>query len=172
MNPLRTGAPFRRAGIVGNISCTSCSPPCLQMAATPSSEAPGPKARLCVMSYHCLSLAWGMVMGNCRYCGRNAGWFRHSHRQCAEIYRRSLAQMVELVAQVAERPDFSRHRMLQALAGPAQERYVPDQDLPAVVAAGWHLSSMNRMVDHIPPCRSYAMARVSGHPLHGARGTR
>ena len=58
--------------------------------------------------------------------------------------------MVELVAQVVERPDFSRHRMLQALAEPAQERYVPDQDLPAVVAAGWHLSSMNRMVDHIP----------------------
>ena len=58
--------------------------------------------------------------------------------------------MVELVAQVAERPDFSRHRMLQALAGPAQEHYVPDQGLPAVVAAGWHLSSMNRMVDHIP----------------------
>ena len=83
-------------------------------------------------------------------CRRNTGWFRHSHRQCAETYCRSLAQMVELVAQVAERPDFSRHRMLQALAGPAQERYVPDQDLPAVVAAGWHLSSMNRMVDHIP----------------------
>ena len=88
-------------------------------------------------------------MGNCRYCGRSAGWFRSSHRQCADAYRQGLAQMVDLVAAASGQPDFTQRRMLRILDGLAQHCYVPAEYLHAVLAAGWHLSDMNRMVDDV-----------------------
>ena len=88
-------------------------------------------------------------MGHCRYCGHGAGWFRSSHRQCAATYRLSLAQMVDLVAAASGQPDFTQRRMLRILDGLAQDCYVPAEYLPAVLAAGWHLSDMNRMVDDV-----------------------
>ena len=88
-------------------------------------------------------------MGHCRYCGHRAGWFRSSHRQCAATYRQGLAQLVDLVAVASVRPDFTQRRMLRILDGLAQQCYVPADYLPAVLAAGWHLSDMNRMVDDV-----------------------
>ena len=89
-------------------------------------------------------------MGSCQYCGRGAGWFRTSHPGCRDAHRSGLARMVDLAARAAERPEFTQRRVLQILARLAQECYVPDDDLPAVLAAGWHLSPMNRTVDHVP----------------------
>ena len=88
-------------------------------------------------------------MGHCRYCGHRAGWFRSSHRQCAATYRQGLAQLVDLVAAASVRPDFTQRRMLRILDGLAQQCYVPADYLPAVLAAGWHLSDLNRMVDDV-----------------------
>ena len=89
-------------------------------------------------------------MGHCRYCGHRAGWFRSSHRQCAATYRQGLAQMVDLVVAASGRPDFTQRRMLHILDGLAQQCYVPAEYLHAVLAAGWHLSDMNRTVDRVP----------------------
>ena len=88
-------------------------------------------------------------MGHCRYCGHRAGWFRSSHRQCAATYRQGLAQLVDLVVTASGRPDFTQQRMLRILDALAQRCYVPADYLHAVLAAGWHLSDMNRMVDDV-----------------------
>ena len=88
-------------------------------------------------------------MGHCRYCGHGAGWLRRSHRQCAATYRQGLAQLVDLVVAASGRPDFTQRRMLRILDRLAQQCYVPADYLPAVLAAGWHLSDMNRMVDDV-----------------------
>ena len=88
-------------------------------------------------------------MGHCRYCGHRAGWFRSSHRQCTATYRQGLAQLVDLVVAASGRPDFTQQRMLRILDGLAQQCYVPADYLHAVLAAGWHLSDMNRMVDDV-----------------------
>ena len=55
-------------------------------------------------------------MGSCRFCGRGAGWFRASHRGCRDAHRSGLAQMVDLVARAAERPEFTQRRVLRVLA--------------------------------------------------------
>ena len=39
--------------------------------------------------------------------------------------------------------------MLRILDALAQQCYVPADYLPAVLAAGWHLSDLNRMVDDV-----------------------
>ena len=88
-------------------------------------------------------------MAHCRFCGHGAGWFRSSHRQCAATYRQGLAQMVDLVVAASGQPDFTQRRMLRILDGLAQHCYVPAEYLHAVLAAGWHLSDMNRMVDDV-----------------------
>ena len=88
-------------------------------------------------------------MGHCRYCGHRAGWLRGSHPQCAETYRRGLAQMVDLVAAASGQPDFTQRRMLRILDGLAQHCCVPTEYLHAVLVAGWHLSNMNRMVNDV-----------------------
>ena len=88
-------------------------------------------------------------MGHCRYCGHRAGWLRSSHRQCAATYRQGLAQLVDLVVAASGRPDFTQRRMLRILDRLAQQCYVQAEYLPAVLAAGWHLSDMNRMVDDV-----------------------
>ena len=98
----------------------------------------------------CLSFTWETAMGHCRYCGHGAGWFRSSHRQCAATYRQGLAQMVDLVVAASGRPDFTQRQMLRILDELAQQCYVPAEYLPAVLAAGWHLSDMNRTVDRVP----------------------
>ena len=89
-------------------------------------------------------------MGSRRYCGRGAGWSRTSHPGCRDAHRSGLARLVDLAARAAERPEFTPRRVLQLPARLAQECYVPDDDLPAVLAAGWHLSRMNRTVDRVP----------------------
>ena len=88
-------------------------------------------------------------MGHCRYCGHRAGWLRTSHRQCSATYRQGLARMVDLVVAASGRPDFTQQRMLRILDALAQQCYVPIEYLPAVLAAGWHLSDLNRMVDDV-----------------------
>ena len=88
-------------------------------------------------------------MGHCRYCGHRAGWLRSSHRQCVATYRQGLAQLVDLVVAASVRPDFTQRRILRILDGLAQQCYVPADYLPAVLAAGWHLSDLNRMVDDV-----------------------
>ena len=88
-------------------------------------------------------------MVHCRYCGHRAGRLRRSHRQCAETYRLGLAQMVDLVVAASGQPDFTQRRMLRTLDGLAQHCYVPTEYLHAVLAAGWHLSDINQMVDDV-----------------------
>ena len=78
-----------------------------------------------------------------------AGWLRSSHRRCAATYRQGLAQLVDLVVAASGRPDFTQRRMLRILDGLAQQCYVPAEYLHAVLAAGWHLSDMNRMMDDV-----------------------
>ena len=110
-------------------------------------------------------------MGRCRYCGHRAGWFRSSHRRCAATYRQGLARMVDLVAAASGRPDFTQRRMLRILDGLAQQCYVPADYLPAVLAAGWHLSDLNRMVDDVPTRSETARLREFRDRHHPASQT-
>ena len=110
-------------------------------------------------------------MAQCRYCGHRAGWLRSSHRQCAATYRQGLAQMVDLVVAASGRPDFTQRRMLRILDALAQQCYVPIEYLPAVLAAGWHLSDMNRMVDDVLPRSETARLREFRDGHHPASET-
>ena len=110
-------------------------------------------------------------MSHCRYCGHGTGWFRSSHRQCAATYRQGLAQLVDLVAVASGRPDFTQRRMLRILDALAQQCYVPADYLPAVLAAGWHLSDLNRMVDDVLTQSETARLRVFRDGHHPASET-
>ena len=110
-------------------------------------------------------------MGHCRYCGHGAGWLRSSHRQCAATYRQGLAQMVDLVAAASGRPEFTQRRMLRILDGLAQQYYVPADYLPAVLAADWYLSDLNRMVDDVLTRSETARLRVFRDGHHPASQT-
>ena len=108
-------------------------------------------------------------MGHCRYCGHRAGWLRSSHRQCAATYRQGLAQLVDLVAAPPAGPISPSGACCAWTL--AQQCYVPAEYLPAVLAAGWHLSDLNRMVDDVLTQSETARLRVFRDGHHPASET-
>ena len=61
--------------------------------------------------------------------------------------------------------------MLRILDALAQQCYVPADYLPAVLAAGWHLSDLNRMVDDVLTQSETARLRVFRDGHHPASET-
>ena len=110
-------------------------------------------------------------MGHCRYCGHRAGWLRSSHRQCADTYRQGLALMLDLVVAASGQPDFTQRHMLRILDGVAQQCYVPPEYLHAVLAAGWHMSDMNRMANDVLTRSETARLREFRDGHHRASNT-
>ena len=88
-------------------------------------------------------------MGNCRYCGHKAGWFRSSHKECEAAHHAGRQRMVSMVAQVANRRDFSEAALLNDLAAIASSSYIDDDGIRAVIAEGWHQAVKEGLADGI-----------------------
>lgn len=88
-------------------------------------------------------------MGDCKYCGGKAGWFRSSHKECDATYQAGRAQMVTLVAEAATRSDFSEAALVSDLAAIASDSFVDDDGIRAIIAEGWHQAVKEGLADGI-----------------------
>ena len=88
-------------------------------------------------------------MGNCRYCGHKAGWFRSSHKDCQAAHQDGRRRMVDMVRQAAGRPDFSEAALLSSLSAVAVSSYIDDDGIRAVIAEGWHQAVQEGLADGI-----------------------
>ena len=88
-------------------------------------------------------------MGNCRYCGQKAGWFRSSHKDCQTAYQAGRERMVTMVQQAAGRPDFSEAALMNSLSSVAADSFIDDDGIRAVIAEGWHQAVQEGLADGI-----------------------
>ena len=88
-------------------------------------------------------------MGDCRYCGKPAGFLRKQHRECADKRERAAESIKELCVDAALRGgDFDAlpARIREAAAGGFIE--MPDRQLRKMLAAGWRNAVVEAMEDH------------------------
>ena len=88
-------------------------------------------------------------MGNCRYCGQNAGFLRRSHRDCDDAYKTGRERMVALVAEAAGQPDFNESSLLDNLSILAGQSFVDHDGTRAVIAEGWRQAVREGLADGI-----------------------
>ena len=88
-------------------------------------------------------------MGDCRYCGRKAGFLRGKHKECESTYQAGRQQMVNLVADAAGQSNFSEVALLDDLSSVAKESCIDDDGIRAVIAEGWHQAVREGLADGI-----------------------
>ena len=88
-------------------------------------------------------------MSNCRYCGHPAGWLRRQHRDCRSVYQDGRHRMITLVEQAAGQSNFSEAKLRNDLSAIAQSAYIPDDSIPAIIAAGWRRAIKASLADGI-----------------------
>lgn len=76
-------------------------------------------------------------MGNCRYCGQNAGFLRRQHGQCRDLHATGVREMTQLAAQAAGSPSFSELALRQTLRAIAARAQATEDDISQAIAADW-----------------------------------
>ena len=76
-------------------------------------------------------------MGDCKYCGQDAGWFRGKHGACQRKFDEGWRQMVALAAESASAADFDPGRLRERLKAIAEGALVPVDRVDAAISEGW-----------------------------------
>ena len=88
-------------------------------------------------------------MGNCRYCGENAGFLRRQHGECRERHQTGMQEMIELAAQSAGTSNFNEAALRQTLGAIAGRARATEADVDKALAEGWARSVRHAMADGI-----------------------
>ena len=88
-------------------------------------------------------------MGDCRYCGRKAGFLRRYHKDCDDAYEAGRQRMVALVAEAAGESNFSEAALLSDLETIAAGSYIDGDGIRAAIAEGWHQAVREGLADGI-----------------------
>ena len=86
-------------------------------------------------------------MGDCRHCGRKAGFLRRAHRECEQTRDAGWSEMVRLTAAAATAPDFHSAVLQQNLEAVAARSFIPGGDIPAAIAEGWRQAVRHGLAD-------------------------
>ena len=89
-------------------------------------------------------------MGDCRFCGKPAGFLRKQHRVCADRNERAKESIKTLCVDAALRGadlDGLRPRIRETAAGGFVE--MSDRNLKRTLAAGWRNAVVEAMEDHV-----------------------
>lgn len=88
-------------------------------------------------------------MGDCRHCGKKAGFLRSTHRECQDIKDRGWEEMVALTAQAAGSFGFSQTQVRLDLMEIAKRSYYDGEGINAAIAEGWHRAIKASLADGV-----------------------
>ena len=88
-------------------------------------------------------------MGDCRYCGRPAGFLRRTHRACRDAYKKGRHQITVMAAKAAGQPDFNEAALMDDIATIARDSFIGEVDVRAAIANGWHQAVQESLVDGV-----------------------
>ena len=87
-------------------------------------------------------------MGQCRYCGENAGLFRRHHQECERRHKEGWKEMISLSSNTAHGQDDAES--LQSRLGEiASSSYVPAVRIREALIEGWTLAVDRALDDHV-----------------------
>ena len=87
-------------------------------------------------------------MGDCRYCGENAGFLRNSHGECEEANRLGWQEMVARARNSALSGQ-DRESLVGELEGLASSSYVSLERIREALVAGWEQAVETALDDHL-----------------------
>lgn len=87
-------------------------------------------------------------MGDCRYCGENAGFLRNSHGECEEANRHGWQKMVSRACASAL-ADQDRESLVGDLEDLASSGYVHPERIREALIAGWEQAVETALDDHL-----------------------
>ena len=88
-------------------------------------------------------------MGQCSYCGDNAGFLRSKHTNCKTIHAIGFEKMVDKAAKAATSSDFNEAALRSSLAGIASQSFASNEDIDVAIARGWARSVKDAISDGI-----------------------
>ena len=87
-------------------------------------------------------------MGECRYCGDDAGFLRNSHRECDDANRDGWQQMLSLSSESAL-PGRNRENLVTELGDLATSSFVSSEKIRDALLEGWEQAVQTALGDHL-----------------------
>ncbi|MDE2900503.1 MAG: hypothetical protein OXN15_05690 [Chloroflexota bacterium] len=88
-------------------------------------------------------------MGDCKYCGKSAGFLRGKHRECDEVYKTGWLEMVERARQAAVDAEFQKAELHAELITIAERSWANCFDVDNAIAKGWRDAVFACLVDEM-----------------------
>ena len=88
-------------------------------------------------------------MGDCKYCGTNAGFLRGKHPGCEDIFREGWDEMVAVAAESARTGDIDPPGLRRSLAAIAERSFIGSDRVDGAIAEGWRQAVSESLSDGI-----------------------
>jgi hypothetical protein len=75
-------------------------------------------------------------MGNCKFCGKPAGFLHSEHTECEQLHENSKKQIVTEISQALS-PSGSLDVLQSRLTGIAQDGYISEKERQTLLVQGW-----------------------------------
>ena len=86
-------------------------------------------------------------MGDCKFCGKPAGFLKSEHRACKKRHQQGKAAIIQLVATAPARGDMER--LTERVNETAWSSYIDPNDVTPLLAAGFKQAVDNALDDHL-----------------------
>lgn len=86
-------------------------------------------------------------MGDCKFCGKPAGFLKSEHRVCKKRHQQGKAAIIQLVAAAPARGDMER--LTERVNETAWSSYIDPNDVTPLLAAGFKQAVDNALDDHL-----------------------
>ena len=87
-------------------------------------------------------------MGNCKFCGKSAGFLRSEHSECRNTHEKGKLRIIHLIAGAAVQDDLPPHLMKEVNRSAASS-FIKKRDLPAILATGFEHAVDLALDDHL-----------------------
>lgn len=86
-------------------------------------------------------------MGDCKFCGKSAGFLKNEHPECKQRHERGKAEIIKLVADAPARNDMER--LMTYVHKTASSSYIDRRDVTPLMAAGFERAVDHALDDHL-----------------------
>ena len=99
-------------------------------------------------------------MGQCQYCGENAGIFRSAHKECKELHFTGGTKFRDSVRDAVEHQNMTR--LKSEMQSIAQSHYIDKSNAKLLTIRGWEHAVIDVLADHLLNLERYLFTTLAG----------